>query len=323
MRHAATRLVAPRRDHRRLGVVHLRPRLGRGLPRARGAACRWARSSREAICRRLVEIQYQRNDSDFEPRHFRVRGDTIEVQPPTRRPRSASSVRRRGREHHRVRPAHRRGLRRPAAPRDLPGDHYVTPPATIAAPSEIRAELDEQARELRGGGKLVEAQRLRQRTDVRHRDAARDGLLLGDRELLAHLDGRRPGEPPRRSSTTSPTTSSASSTSRTDRSRRSRGMYRRPLAQGDPDRRRLPAAVGARQPAAAVPRVRAARQPGHLRLGDAGRVRAAEGRGVVVEQIIRPTGLVDPEVEVRPPHQVDDLLERDPGPGRPRRAGAW
>ena len=88
-----------------------------------------------------------------------------------------------------------------------------------------------------------------------------------------------------------------------------RHVPRRPVAQGDAGRVRIPAAIGARQPAAALRRVGGPRAADDLRLGDARAVRAIGTSGEVVEQVVRPTGLVDPEVEIRPVRtQVDDVL---------------
>ena len=173
-------------------------------------------------------------------------------------------------------------------------------------------------------GKLLEAQRLEQRTLLRPRDARADGLLPRHRELLALPRRARGGRAAAtRSSTTSPKDFLARRRREPrDRAADRRDVPRRPRAQGDARRVRLPPAVGARQPAAPASRSGEERvRAGHLRLGDARRLRAREVGGVVVEQIIRPTGLIDPAVEVRPAAgQVDDLLDEIRDAGRGRRA---
>ena len=164
----------------------------------------------------------------------------------------------------------------------------------------------------RAGGQAARGAAAAPADDVRPRDDARDRLLPRHRELLAppHRAAARASRR-RRCSTTCRTTPSSIIDESHQTVPQVRGMYaRRPLAQGSAGRLRLPPAVGARQPAARTSR------SGRQRVGQVVYVSATPGPyelqkagGVVVEQIIRPTGLIDPPIDVRPVKgQVDDLL---------------
>jgi excinuclease ABC subunit B len=184
-----------------------------------------------------------------------------------------------------------------------------------APSSGIEAELEERLAELEAEGKLLEAQRLRS-ARVRPRDDARGRLLQRHRELLAHLDGPRA----RRAA------ADAARLLPEDFAARRRRVARQTVPQiggmyeGDRSRKETLVDYGFRLPSALDNRPLRSRSSSsgsassRLRLGDAGPVRAAASRGgEVVEQIIRPTGLIDPEVEVKPTKgQIDDLLRRDP-----------
>ena len=198
-----------------------------------------------------------------------------------------------------------------------PATHFVTnSPAVERALVEIRRELDERCAWFEANGKMLEAHRLRQRTLLRHGDASRDGLLQRHRELLAHLARQRarsdaqlpagllPGRLPllpRRVPHVAPA---------------GPGDVRgRSLPQAEPRRLRFPPAERPRQPAAAhrrVPRqgpqiVFVSATPGKFELANSVNI---------AEQIIRPTGLVDPQIEVRPDGRPDRRShERDPHEG--------
>ena len=175
----------------------------------------------------------------------------------------------------------------------------------------IKEELRERLVELKSANKLVEEQRLQQRTLYDLEMLEQMGRCKGIENYSRHLSGRAPGEPP-------PTLLDYFPKDYllfVDESHQTipqvvGDVQRRPLAQGDAGRLRLPAAVGDGQPAAALRRVGGARSS---KRSTCRRRRpstsSAQAQGVVVEQIIRPTGLLDPEIEVRPvASQVDDLL---------------
>ena len=181
---------ARRRDHRRLGLLHLRHRLARGLRAddpdpAAGPAGR----ARSACCAALVELQYKRNDLDFHRGTFRVRGDTIEIFPAHLEDRAwrLVDVRRRDREHRRVRPADRRAHR----PRSTRSGSTRT--ATTSRPSRRCSEAVERdqgraegaARGLPRQGPAARGRAARAAHDRRPRDDQHDRLLPRHRELLA------------------------------------------------------------------------------------------------------------------------------------------
>ena len=176
---------------------------------------------------------------------------------------------------------------------------------------DIEAELQERLAWFEKEGKLLEAQRLRMRTQYDLEMMQEVGFCNGIENYSLHIDGREPGEAPYtlldyfpddfllvidESHVTVP---------------QLHGQYEGDRSpQGDAGRPRLPAAVGGRQPPAALRRVLRARQPVRLPVGHAVALRDPAGRRRVVEQIVRPTGLVDPEVVVKPTKgQIDDLIE--------------
>ncbi|HXE57188.1 MAG TPA: excinuclease ABC subunit UvrB [Gemmatimonadales bacterium] len=267
---------------------------------------------RDAILQELVRIQYARNDVSFEQGTFRVRGDTIEIFPAYAE--QAYRIELWGDQVERISKIHPlTGETIQLVERCMiyPAKHFVTQRATIErAVTAIRAELAERLRELREQGKLLEAQRLESRTNFDIEMLLEVGTCAGIENYSRHLSGRRPGERPAclldyfppdflvvvdESHVTLPQLG---------------GMY-----NGDRARKetlveygfRLPSALDNRplrfeEFMALVPQmICVSATPGDLEL--------SLSRGVVVEQIIRPTGLVDPEVEVRPVKgQVDDLL---------------
>ncbi|MBA4397201.1 MAG: excinuclease ABC subunit B, partial [Syntrophus sp. (in: bacteria)] len=154
---------------------------------------------RDEVLRRLVEIQYERNDIDFHRGTFRVRGDVVEIFPPYEEERAIrleffgdqiESITA-------VDPL--RGRRLQALPRVAvyPGSHYVTTRDNLKrAITDIRVELGERLRELQGQSKLLEAQRLEQRTNFDIEMMEEMGYCQGIENYSRHLTGRRPGEPP-------------------------------------------------------------------------------------------------------------------------------
>ncbi len=198
MRHAATYALLTRRDVLIVasvsciyGIGAAEAYLGMKLDLAKGVEVR-----RDAVLRRLVEIQYERNDVDFARGTFRVRGDTVEIFPAYEREK-AIRIEWFGDEIEtisEVDPLRGKVLRKIDEVSIFPGSHYVTPAERLTrAMTGIKDELRERLAELKAGNKLVEEQRLAAADAVRPRDAGADGALQGDRELLAPPVGARAG----------------------------------------------------------------------------------------------------------------------------------
>ncbi|MCL4739297.1 MAG: excinuclease ABC subunit UvrB [Burkholderiaceae bacterium] len=267
---------------------------------------------RDAIAQ-LVRMQYTRNETDFSRGTFRVRGDVIDVFPA---------------EHSEL--ALRielfddevesltlldplTGRVRQKIPRFTvyPSSHYVTPrDRVVAAIETIKAELRERLAELVAAGKLVEAQRLEQRTRFDLEMLQEVGHCKGIENYTRHLSGARPGEPPPTLVDYLP----ADTVMFMDESHvligQFGGMY-----NGDRARKTTLVEYGFRLPSALDNRPLKFEEF-ERKIGQAIFVSATpadyerEHAGQVVEQLVRPTGLVDPEVEVRPATtQVDDLLQ--------------
>jgi len=268
---------------------------------------------RDALLRKLVDMQYTRNDYDFSRGTFRVRGDVVEIYPAYEDARAirielfgdtVDSI-------CEVDPLRGTVIRRVDQVQIYPASHYVaTAPTLKRAVDAIRTELKDRLDVLRDTRKLLEAQRLEQRTLYDLELLAEMGFCPGIENYARHLDGRQPGEPPYtlldyfpddwllvvdESHVTIPQIG---------------GMYR-----GDRSRKETLVEFGFRLPSALDNR------PLHFdeflqRMPQALYVSATPGKweleraeGRIVEQLIRPTGLMDPEVVVRPArHQVDDLL---------------
>jgi excinuclease ABC subunit B len=268
--------------------------------------------SRDAILEDLVRIQYRRNDVAFERGTFRVRGDTVEVFPAYEE--QAVRIELWGDTVERVTkidPMTGSGIAELQRCAVYPASHYVVRrPALEGAVRAIRAELAPRLAELRGQGKLLEAQRLESRTNFDVDMLLEIGTCAGVENYSRHLSGRREGERPACLLDYFP----ADFLTIVDESHvtlpQVGGMY-----EGDRSRKLTLVEYGFRLPSAldnrplnfrefmdVVPRqVFVSATPADLELGLSGRR--------VVEQIIRPTGLVDPRVEVRPvAGQVDDLL---------------
>jgi excinuclease ABC subunit B len=267
---------------------------------------------RDDILSELVRIQYSRNDVAFEQGTFRVRGDSIEIFPSYAE--QAIRIELWGDEVERIskiNPLTGATIAQLEQCAIYPAKHFVTERSKIErAVGLIRAELAERLTELRGAGKLLEAQRLESRTNFDVEMLLEVGTCAGIENYSRHLSGRRAGERPAclfdyfppdflvvvdESHVTIPQVG---------------GMY-----NGDRARKltlveygfRLPSALDNRplqfdEFMALVPQmINVSATPGDFELG--------LSQGVAVEQIIRPTGLVDPEVDIRPVRgQVDDLL---------------
>ncbi len=263
------------------------------------------------VLRRLVEMQYERNDVDFVEGRFRVRGDTLEVFPSYSR--DVVRVEFFGDEIERISrvdPLTGRLLEEREAVVIYPAKHYVIPRDRVeAAVESIENELTERLSELRGEGKLLEAQRLEQRTRFDLEMLREMGYCSGIENYSRHLDGRLPGEPPFTLMDYFPRDFLVVIDESHVTVPQLRGMYR-----GDRSRKETLVEYGFRLPSALDNRPLVFSEF-EARLNKTIFVSATPGdfelsrSQQVVEQIIRPTGLVDPEVVVRPTRgQIDDLL---------------
>ncbi len=315
MRHSATRALFERQDV--IIVASVSCIYGLGSPEAYQGCLVYLqegdRLERNELLRRLVEIQYQRNDLDFHRGTFRVRGDVVEVFP-AHEERHAIRIEFFGDEIERISevdPLRGRVLQRLHKVPIYPGSHYVTPPERLRrAIHGIREELRERLEELRSQGKLLEAQRLETRTRYDLEMLEEMGYCPGIENYSRHLTGRLPGEPPPTLMDYLPKDALVFIDESHVSIPQLQGMYR-----GDRSRKETLVEYGFRLPSAldnrpltfeefekCVPQViYVSATPGDYELERAG--------PRVVEQIIRPTGLMDPEILVRPAEtQVDDLL---------------
>ncbi len=270
------------------------------------------RIPRRELLQSLVRIQYARNDYEFARGAFRVRGDVIEVFPAYEE--QAVRIELFGDDVERISrfdPLTGETIVRLQRTAIYPATHFVTQRSTVErAVERIRLELGERLLELRGQGKLLEAQRLEQRTNFDVEMLLEIGTCPGVENYSRHIAGRAAGERPACLFDYFPEDFLVI----VDESHASvpqiRGMY-----NGDRSRKvvlvehgfRLPSALDNRpltfeEWESLVPRaIFVSATPGDYEL--------AKGGGVVVEQLIRPTGLVDPQVDVRPVKgQIDDLI---------------
>jgi len=268
---------------------------------------------RDELIRRFVGMQYQRNDVDFSRGKFRVRGDTIEIIPMYEE--LAIRIEMFGDEIEALYALHPLTgdiVRALEAVSVFPATHYAASPATMErAVGTIREELEDRLQELERQGKLLEAQRLRMRTTFDLEMMEQIGFCSGIENYSRHIDGRAPGEAPNclldyfpddflvvidESHATVPQIGA--------------------MFEGDASRKRTLVEHGFRLPSAMDNRP--LRWEEFLsRTGQKVYLSATPGKyelGItdsVVEQIIRPTGLVDPEIVVKPSKgQIDDLLEQ-------------
>lgn len=268
--------------------------------------------SRTALLKKLVEIQYQRNDIEFTRGTFRARGDIVEIYPVYQE--RAIRIEFWGDEIEAIStidPLLGEVLETHERLPIYPKSHYVMPKDTLKrAIKTIKEELDDWEPKLIAGGKLLEAQRLHQRTLYDIEMLKELGYCHGIENYSRHLTGRLPGEPPPTLLDYLPRDSIVM----VDESHQSipqvRGMY-----AGDQSRKRTLVDYGFRLPSAMDNRPlnfeEWQRRVGQLVFVSAtpGPYELTKTGGEVIEQVIRPTGLVDPEVDVRPVRgQIDDLL---------------
>lgn len=268
---------------------------------------------REAVLRKLVDILYERNEYDFHRGTFRVRGDTVEVFPAYEEDRAVriSFFGDEVEEISFIDPLRGQVLAREDRVTIFPASHYVTTEnIRVEATAAIRSELADRIKHFEDSNQLIEAQRVRERTLFDLEMMKELGWCHGIENYSRHLTGRKPGEAP-------PTLLDYFPNDWlliVDESHISvpqvGGMYR-----GDRSRKTTLVEFGFRLPSALDNRplnfeefeehlhqvVYVSATPGNYEL--------KKSEGVVVEQIIRPTGLMDPQIEVRPASgQVDDLL---------------
>jgi len=268
---------------------------------------------RDSVLRRLVELQYERNDIDFHRGTFRVRGDVVEVFPAYEAD-TAVRIEWFGDQVESISEIDpMRGKIKRSMDRTVifPASHYATPADTMRKACEsIRVELKHRLEELSRQGKLLERQRLEQRTMYDLESIEQMGFCSGIENYSRHLTGRSVGEPPPTLMDYFPEDSLLVVDESHQTVPQIGSMY-----TGDRSRKETLVEFGFRLPSALDNRPlrfdewrERARQAIYVSATPA-EWELAEAKGVVVEQIIRPTGLLDPLVEVRPvAHQVDDLL---------------
>ena len=265
------------------------------------------------VIAQLVRMQYQRNEEDFARGKFRVRGDTIDVFP-AEHSEMAIRIELFDDEIESLQlfdPL--TGRVRQKIPRFTvyPSSHYVTPrDRVLAAVETIKVELSERSKELVGAGKLVEAQRLEQRTRFDLEMLREVGHCKGIENYTRHLSGAAPGDPPATLTDYLP----KDAIMFLDESHVLIGQFGGRY-NGDRSRKTTLVEYGFRLPSALDNRPLKFDEF-QARMRQAIFVSATPAQweqdhaGQVVEQLVRPTGLVDPEVEVRPAtHQVDDVLQ--------------
>ena len=315
LRHAATRALFERGDV--VIVASVSCIYGLGCPEEYYSFVislkKGEKSNRQKILRRLVEMQYQRNDIDFTRGRFRLRGDTLEIQPAYEE--MALRIEFWGDEIERiveVNPLTGEVI----AERDridiYPAKHFVTSyDKLMAAIADIEAELEERVKELKSQGKLLEAARLEARTKYDIEMLRETGYCTGVENYSCHLQRRPPGSSPwtlldyfpddfllfiDESHMTLP---------------QIRGMY-----HGDRSRKETLVEYGFRLPSALDNRPLTFEEFGQ-HINQVIYVSATpapyeyEHSQQIVEQLVRPTGLLEPTIEVKPTQgQIDDLLEQ-------------
>jgi excinuclease ABC subunit B len=315
MRLSCTKSILERRDV--VIVATVSAIYGIGQPEAYHKMVMTLRSGdrmgQRDVIAQLIRMQYQRNDMEFSRGTFRVRGDTIDIFP-AEHSEMALRVELFDDEIESLQlfdPL--TGRIRQKIPRFTvyPSSHYVTPrDQVLAAVETIKVELADRLKEFVSQGKLVEAQRLEQRTRFDLEMLSELGHCKGIENYTRHLSGAAPGEPPATLTDYLP----KDAVMFLDESHvligQFGGMY-----NGDRSRKTTLVEYGFRLPSALDNRPLKFEEF-EARMRQAIFVSATPAQwendhaGQVVEQLVRPTGLVDPEVELRPAtHQVDDVLQ--------------
>jgi excinuclease ABC subunit B len=315
MRHSATRSLLTRRDV--LIVASVSCIYGLGEPETYGGMHITLESgmelSPEKLMRELVKILYERNEVDFRRGSFRARGDTLEIFPAHEEER-AVKVEFFGNRIERVLEVEAftgKRLGTLKAVRIFPNSHYVTPEDRLKrAAGSIENELEETLETLKRQGKLLEAQRLEQRTRFDLEMLSEMGFCHGIENYSRHLTGRPPGMPPPVLLDYFPKDFLLF----LDESHLTAGQIAG-MSRGDIARKKTLVEYGFRLPSALDNRplsfeefegmvqqaVYVSATPGPYEM--------RKSKGLVIEQIIRPTGLLDPQVRVKPAkNQIDDLV---------------
>jgi excinuclease ABC subunit B len=313
LRHSATLALLTRRDV--IIVASVSAIYGLGNPEEYREQMLWLQTGqeydRDAVLRKLVDIQYARNDLNFVRGKFRVRGDTLEVFPAYEE--RAMRIEFFGDEVERILvmdPVTGEIVGERDSLFVFPASHYVAGSARMQrAIGSIEVELAERLAELEREGKLLEAQRLRMRTSYDLEMLREVGTCAGIENYSRHIDGRGPGTPPHTLLDYFPDDFLLFVDESHQTVPQIGGMY-----EGDRSRKVTLVEHGFRLPSAIDNRP--LRFDEFLeRIGQRMFVSATPGpyelreSSLVVEQVIRPTGLVDPEVLVRPTKgQIDDLI---------------
>jgi excinuclease ABC subunit B len=315
LRHSATHSLLTRQDV--IVVASVSCIYGLGAPENYGSMHVYVETGmslvRDDLLRRLVDIQYTRNDHDFHRGTFRVRGDVVEIFPQYEGE-MAIRVEFFGDEVDSIAeidPLRGKVVARPKRAMIYPASHYVATMDRIRQScAGIRTELQERLAEFRSQNKLLEAQRLEQRTLYDLEMLETLGFCNGVENYSRWLDGRSPGQTPYTLYDYLPKGALVVLDESHVSVPQIGGMYR-----GDRARKETLVEYGWRMPSAldnrplrfdeweerAGQRIYVSATPADYEL--------QRCQGVVVEQIIRPTGLVDPKIEIRPANgQVDDLL---------------
>jgi excinuclease ABC subunit B len=315
LRHSTTHSLLTRRDV--LVVASVSCIYGLGAPETYGSMHAYVETGmnlpRDELLRRLVDMLYERNDVDFHRGTFRVRGDVVEIFPQYEAER-ALRVEFFGDEIESIAeidPLRGKVVARPKRAMVYPASHYVATGDILHRAIEgIRGELQERLAYFRDNGKLLEAQRLEQRTLYDCEMLQEMGFCHGVENYSRWLDGRQPGETPFTLYDYFPDDLLVVLDESHISVPQIGGMYR-----GDRARKETLVEFGFRLPSAldnrpmrfdewekrAPQRIYVSATPAEYEF--------QQSKGVVVEQIIRPTGLIDPKLEIRPAGgQVDDLL---------------
>jgi excinuclease ABC subunit B len=315
LRHSATNSLLTRRDT--IVVASVSCIYGLGTPQEyvdRMVRLRVGTTiERDALLRRLVGMQYARNDLSFTRGTFRVRGDTIEIIPVYEE--LAVRIEMFGDEVERLMTLHPLTGEVMSEDEELyifPASHYVAGPQRMErAIAGIEAELEERLGELEKAGKLLEAQRLRMRTTYDIEMLRQVGSCSGIENYSRHIDGREAGSPPNTLLDYFPEDFLLVIDESHNTVPQIGAMY-----EGDVSRKRALVEHGFRLPSAIDNRpltwdefcerigqtVYLSATPGPYELQRVG--------GDVVEQVIRPTGLIDPQVIIKPTKgQIDDLVD--------------
>jgi excinuclease ABC subunit B len=315
MRHSATRSLFDRQDV--IIVASVSCIYGLGSPEAYHGMLLYLEEGvvrdRREVLSKLVEILYERNDIDFHRGTFRVRGDRVEIFPAYEEDRAiriefwgdtVEAIRE-------IDPLRGKTLRQLKKITIYPASHYVTTDLTRRqALAAIEAELSERLDWFRSQGKLLEAQRLEERARFDLEMMKELGFCHGIENYSRHLTGRAPGEPPPTLLDYLPRESLVVIDESHITVPQLQGMYR-----GDQSRKRTLVDYGFRLPSALDNRPLCfeefearVRQVLYVS-ATPGPYEMAKAAGRVVEQIVRPTGLMDPKITVKPAtNQVDDLL---------------